>query len=80
MLCMTTCNVKGVTCSDKPLEDHQKFPSAVQCVFGTFQLIILVLQPLLFWFTLTTLINLVSSCRQMFSAPSNKQQTDKVSN
>ncbi len=42
---MTTCNVKGVTCSDKTIENcnqTQQFPSALRTVLESFSL--------LFWF------------------------------
>ncbi len=54
---ITKCNVKGITHNDKPMENYHYLE-----LFRVFQLIVLVLQPahLLFWFTLTTLVGLVS--------------------
>ncbi len=70
------CNMAGVTHSDEPTGNYHptlQFPSSLQSVLVSFSSWF---TTLLFWFTLTALINLVSRHGWLlFSAKSHKNPT-----
>lgn len=78
---MTMCNVKGIACSQEPIEisPDTAGPLSFAERFSIFYLIGLVLwsTTLLFWFSFTSLTDVIST-RQLFSAtclaPNNKDK------
>ena len=70
---MTIGNVKGVTSSDEPTENHHltlQFPSALQSFLESFSS--------LFWFSSTIPSNLISNCRQLFPMKTLKLTQDYI--